>query len=64
MSVAVIVIVVEVPANAKSDEFIMIEPPIKLSQTGSGDAAQEIFVKIPAGFITMVGSARVKGVPN
>ena len=63
MSVAVIVLVVEVPVNATSDELIMMEPPLKLSQTGSGNAAQVIFVVIPAGFVTIAGSARVKGVP-
>ena len=64
MSIAVIVIEVEVPVNATSDELIEREPPLKLSQTGSGDAVQVIFVAIPAGLVTIVGSARVKGVPN
>ena len=63
MSVAVIVIVFEVPVNAMSEELIEREPPLKLSQTGSGDATQIIFVVIPAGLVTIVGSARDKGVP-
>ena len=63
MSEAVIVIVFEVPVNATSEELIMMEPPLKLSQTGSGDAAQVILVAVPAGFVTIVGSARVKGAP-
>ena len=64
MSIAVIVIEVEVPVNATSDELIERETPLKLSQTGSGDTVQVIFVAIPAGLVTIVGSARVKGVPN
>ena len=52
------------PIKATSDELIVIELPLKLSQTGSGDAVQVIFVAIPAGLVTIVGSARVKGVPN
>ena len=52
------------PIRAVSDELIMMEPPLKLSQTGSGNAAQVIIVAIPAGFVTIVGSATVKGVPN
>ena len=63
MSVAIIMIEVEVPVNATSDESIMMELPLKLSQTGSGDAVQIIFVAIPAGFVTIVGSARFRGVP-
>ena len=64
MSVAVIVIVVEVPVNSKSEELIMIQSPLKLSQTGRGNIAQVILIAIPAGFVSIVGSSRVKGVPN
>ena len=50
--------------RAASYELIVIELSLKQSQTGSGDAVQIIFVAIPAGLVTLVGSARVKGVPN
>ena len=60
MSVAIIVIEVEVPVNATSDELIKREPPLKLSQAGSVSAPQLIFVAIPAGFVTIVGNARVR----
>ena len=63
MSVAVIVIEVEVPVSATSDELIVMELPLKLSQAGSGDAAQVIFVAIPVGLVTIVGNAKVNGVP-
>ena len=52
------------PIRAASDELIMIELPVKLSQTESGDAVQVIFVAMPAGLVAIVGSARVNGVPN
>ena len=52
------------PIRAASDELIVIELPLKLSQTGSGDAVQVIFVAIPAGLVTIVGNAKVRGVPN
>ena len=42
----------------------MMESPFKLSQTGSGDTAQVIFVAKPTGFVTIVGRARVRGVPS
>ena len=51
------------PIKATSDELIVIELSLKQSQTGSGDAVQIIFVAIPAGLVTIVGSARDKGVP-
>jgi hypothetical protein len=36
---------------------------LKLSQIGSGVAAQVILVVIPAGFVTIDGSERTRGVP-
>ena len=63
-SVAVAVMATDVFVRIVSEELIMIELLLKLSQTESGDAAQVIFVAIPAGFVTIVGSARVRGVPN
>jgi hypothetical protein len=52
------------PIRAASDELIVIELPLKISQTGSGDAVQVILVAVPAGLVTIVGKARVRGVPN
>ena len=60
MSVAVIVIEIELPVSATSDELIVSELPLKLSQAGSVDAAQVMFVTIPAGFVTIVGNRRVR----
>ena len=62
-SVAVIVMKFVEPIRTVLDELIMMKPPFKLSQTVSGDVVQVILVAIPAGFVTIVGSGRVKEVP-
>lgn len=49
--------------RAASDDYIVMELLFKLSQRGSADAAQVILVRIPPGFVTIVGSVRVRGVP-
>ena len=51
------------PIKAASYELIVIELPLKLSQTGSGVADHVIFVAVPRGFVTIVGSARVICLP-
>jgi hypothetical protein len=48
-----------VSIRAVSEEVILIEPPLKLSQIGRGVAAQVILVAIPAGFVTIVGNESV-----
>ena len=45
-----------------SDELMVNEFSDMLSQTGSGVADHVIFVAVPRGFVTIVGSARVIGV--
>ena len=62
-SVAVMVIAVVVLIRAASEELIVMELLLKLSQIGSGVAAQVILVVIPAGFVTIDGSERIRGVP-
>ena len=61
-SVAVIVTAVVVPTKLVSDELMTIEL-VKLNQGGCGETDQVILVAMPAGFVTIVGSARVNGVP-
>jgi hypothetical protein len=46
-----------------SDELIEIELLLKLSQIGFGDAVQVIFVATPAGFVEIIGRARISGAP-
>lgn len=62
-SVAVIAMVVVESIKFVSDELITIELLSKLNQTGTGDDDQVTFVVDPAGFVTINGSASVKGVP-
>jgi hypothetical protein len=54
---------VEVPTRVVSNELIEIELLLKLSQVGSGDTVQVILVAIPAGFVTIIGRARISRSP-
>jgi hypothetical protein len=49
--------------RAVSDELIVRELSLKLSQLGSGDAAQVMFIVIPEGFVTIYGNKRLIGEP-
>jgi hypothetical protein len=51
------------PISTVSEELIVMELLIKLSQIGSGDAAQITFAAIPAGFVTIYGNIRIREVP-
>ena len=62
LSVAVIIIAVIEPRKAGSDELSVIELP-RFSQAGWGADVQEILFVMPAGLVTIVGSARVNGAP-
>ena len=62
-SVAIIVLAIEKSSRLVSDEFIVIELLPKLNQAGYGYEDQETLVETPAGFVTIVGNAIVKGVP-
>ena len=61
-SVAVIVTAVVVPIKLESVELMTIEL-VRLNQGGCGDPDQVILVEMPAGLVTIVGSARVNGAP-
>ena len=61
-SSAVIVITVVVPAKLVSAELMTIEL-VRLNQGGCGETNQVILVAMPAGLVTIVGSARVNGAP-
>ena len=61
-SLPVKVIEVVEPISAKSDELMVNKFADMVSQTGSGVADHMIFVTIPAGLLTMVGSARFRDV--
>ncbi len=61
-SVAVIVIAIFEPTKVGSDELIVIEL-LMLSQAGIEDADQLILVGLPAGLVTIAGSARLRGIP-
>ena len=54
---------VVMPTRAVSDELIVRELVLKLSQLGSGDAAQVMFIVIPEGFVTIYGKNRLIGEP-
>jgi hypothetical protein len=54
---------VVVSTRVVSNELIMIELLLNLSQIGSGDADQIIFVSIPEGFVTTDGSASIRLLP-
>jgi hypothetical protein len=62
-SVAVMMMVVVALTKAESEEIIVIELLPKLSQIGSGYAAQVILIKIPVGLETIDGSERIRVVP-
>ncbi len=64
LSVAIMVMAFVVPTRVAFNELIMIELPLKLSQIGSGDAAQVIINAIPEGFVTTDGSVIISGVPK
>ena len=55
---------VVVSTRVVSNELIMIELLLNLSQIGSGDAAQVIINAIPEGFVTTDGSEIISGVPK
>ena len=57
---AVIVIAVFELTMVGSEELIVIELTFKLNQAGLSNAYQVIFVGTPAGFVTIVGSVRVR----
>ena len=59
---AVILMVVEEFMSVGSDELIVIES-VRLNQIGWGDTDQVIRVATPAGFVIILGSARVEVVP-
>ena len=59
---AVILMVVEEFMSVGSDELIVIES-VRLNQIGLGDTDQVIRVAPPAGFVIILGSARVEVVP-
>ena len=61
-SVAVIVITLVVPTKVGSDELIIISLD-QLNHGSDGDTDQVILVAIPAGFVTIEGIIRRKGVP-
>ena len=63
MSVAVIVIEMEVPVSVVSEEFMVMELA-KVSQTGSGFTDQTILIAVPEGFGTIVGRLRIEGAPK
>lgn len=58
-----IVMAVIMLTRAVSDELIVRELSLKLSQLGSGDAAQVMFIVIPEGFVTIYGNKRLIGEP-
>ena len=59
---AVILMVVEEFMSVGSDELIVIES-VRLNQIGWGDTDQVTRVATPAGFVTILGSARVEVLP-